>query len=267
MGTAKRHKKLTHERDDTAAPCQDRPMADVLLVHGAWHGSWCWDDVGERLREQGHNVVAIDLPGHDRPGDRSRLRHSLGEYLEAVEAAAAKLDHPILVGHSMGSYLVQRHLEDHSARLGVLIAGPSSNGARKAAIQGFRRHPLLMAKCTLLFDLAPAVATVELVREAFFTDDTPAEIVAATHAKLQSESARAASAIQRRPLRPAKISTPMRVIAAQHDLLSPVDDQRELANDFNTDCHIVDGGHDLMLDTCWPQLADLLVQLIDDAPS
>ena len=36
----------------------------MVLVHGAWHGAWCWDRVVEQLRAEDVPVVAIDLPGH-----------------------------------------------------------------------------------------------------------------------------------------------------------------------------------------------------------
>ncbi|MGZ4769676.1 MAG: alpha/beta fold hydrolase, partial [Ilumatobacteraceae bacterium] len=36
----------------------------IVLVHGAWHGAWCWDLVRERLESAGVHVVAVDLPGH-----------------------------------------------------------------------------------------------------------------------------------------------------------------------------------------------------------
>jgi len=42
-------------------------MTGILLVHGAWHGPWCWDNFAERLREYGHDVRVIGLRGHDRP--------------------------------------------------------------------------------------------------------------------------------------------------------------------------------------------------------
>src|SRR5438132_1148919 len=38
--------------------------AGVVLVHGAWHGAWCFDRVLPRLRDAGVDAVAIDLPGH-----------------------------------------------------------------------------------------------------------------------------------------------------------------------------------------------------------
>lgn len=249
-------------------------MADVLLIHGAWHGSWCWDEVADRLRAAGHNVVAIDLPGHDRPGDRSRLWNRPSQYLKAVTDAASVLDRPVLVGHSMGGYLVQRYLEDQDAnedgaQLSILVSAASSAGARRGALRAARRRPLVLAHCSLTLSYAPAVATHALVREIFFTDSTADEIVEATHRQLQNESALAILAMQMRGPRPQRLSSPVRVIAAQHDLSFAVDDAHELAEQYSTECHVIDGGHDLMLDTCWPELADLLLQLIsvDEASS
>jgi len=39
-------------------------MTTFVLVHGASHGSWCWDKVVPLLEAQGHDVVAVDLPGN-----------------------------------------------------------------------------------------------------------------------------------------------------------------------------------------------------------
>ena len=38
-------------------------MARIVLVHGAFGGAWCWEPVPGRLRDAGHEVEAIDLPG------------------------------------------------------------------------------------------------------------------------------------------------------------------------------------------------------------
>jgi hypothetical protein len=45
-------------------------MATFVLVHGAWHGSWCWKHVRKALREQGHDVFTPTLTG---VGARSHL--------------------------------------------------------------------------------------------------------------------------------------------------------------------------------------------------
>ncbi len=44
-------------------------MTRFLLLHGSWHGAWCWHKVLPRLRAAGHSALAIDLPGRGRrPG-------------------------------------------------------------------------------------------------------------------------------------------------------------------------------------------------------
>jgi len=43
-------------------------MSTYVMVHGAWHGAWCWYKVVPLLQRAGHTVVAPDLPslGRDR---------------------------------------------------------------------------------------------------------------------------------------------------------------------------------------------------------
>lgn len=73
-----------------------------VLVHGAWHGSWCWRRVVEALRTAGHNVFTPTLTGL---GERAHLLHS-GLTIEhfATDVAnvieAEELEGVILVGHS-----------------------------------------------------------------------------------------------------------------------------------------------------------------------
>jgi pimeloyl-ACP methyl ester carboxylesterase len=78
--------------------------ATVVLVHGAWHGAWCWDRVVPRLRDRGLEVVAVDLPGHgDDPGPLTDLHGDAAR----VRAVIDELDGPVvLVGHSYGGVVV-----------------------------------------------------------------------------------------------------------------------------------------------------------------
>jgi hypothetical protein len=62
-------------------------VTGVLLVHGGWHGPWCWDDFAERLAGRGHDVRTVELRGHDQPN--GRIWHGVRGYVQDVERAAA----------------------------------------------------------------------------------------------------------------------------------------------------------------------------------
>ena len=72
----------------------------VLLVHGAWHGSWCWEPVATRLADRGLNVRTVDLPTVHAT-NKAELR--LQDDADAVAAAVAAIDGPVVVvAHSYG---------------------------------------------------------------------------------------------------------------------------------------------------------------------
>jgi pimeloyl-ACP methyl ester carboxylesterase len=96
-------------------------MTRILLVHGAWHGPWCWDGFADRLTERGHQVRAVQLRGHDRPP--GRIWHRVHHYVDDVQRGATQFaEPPVLVGHSLGGLAVQKYLERHHAPGAVLLA-------------------------------------------------------------------------------------------------------------------------------------------------
>jgi pimeloyl-ACP methyl ester carboxylesterase len=96
-------------------------MTPILLIHGGWIGPWYWDQFAGRLGRRGHDVRAMRLRGHDQqPG---RIWHRIEHYLDDVRQAAARFgEPPVLVGHSMGGLLAQKHLERYPARGAALLA-------------------------------------------------------------------------------------------------------------------------------------------------
>ena len=81
-------------------------MADFLLVHGAWHGAWCWADTIRRLEQAGHRARAIDLPtqGDDRtPVEGVGLQTWIDTVVDALRGFERP---PVLVGHSMGGMVI-----------------------------------------------------------------------------------------------------------------------------------------------------------------
>jgi pimeloyl-ACP methyl ester carboxylesterase len=77
--------------------------AEVLLVHGAWHGGWCFDRVTSLLAAADVHAVAIDLPGRgDDPGPFTDLHGDAAR----VTAALDGLTDVVLLGHSYGGAVI-----------------------------------------------------------------------------------------------------------------------------------------------------------------
>jgi pimeloyl-ACP methyl ester carboxylesterase len=83
-------------------------MAETfVLVHGAWHGGWCWAAVINQLEKLGDRAYAVDLPGHGMNyADRSKVtRESYINYVaEFIEQHDLK--NVVLAGHSLGGLTI-----------------------------------------------------------------------------------------------------------------------------------------------------------------
>jgi pimeloyl-ACP methyl ester carboxylesterase len=91
-------------------------MTDFLLIHGAWHGGWCWRAVEHRLHAMGHRVAAPCLPGLGSRAHELSASIGLAEHVAAVRGILSALERPIVVAHSYGGMLA-RILEDKSPHL------------------------------------------------------------------------------------------------------------------------------------------------------
>ena len=82
-------------------------MATFVLIHGAWHGGWCWWKVEPRLRQSGSRVYAPSLTGM---GERSHLSQHLDPAainLDLhIQDVVELLERVILVGHAYAGMMV-----------------------------------------------------------------------------------------------------------------------------------------------------------------
>jgi pimeloyl-ACP methyl ester carboxylesterase len=231
-------------------------MTGILLVHGAWHGPWCWDGFAQRLAGHGHQVHAVQLRGHDGPP--GRIWHRVRDYVADVgEAAARFAAPPVLVGHSLGGLVVQKYLERGPAQGAVLLAPLPHRGMGVPVARLTVRHPVATLAANLSLRLRPLVATPKLVRELFYTPDTPQELVDDTFGRLQDESWPAFLDTLVIWPRPRRVQVPVLVMGAQHDGFFTPAELRRTAAAYGTEAEIVPNmGHNLMLDTGWPRVAD-----------
>jgi pimeloyl-ACP methyl ester carboxylesterase len=100
-------------------------MADTVfvLVHGAWHGGWCWRRVVDRLAAHGHRVYAPSLTGL---ADRSHLLNEAVNLSTHITDVAnlirwEDLADVVLVGHSYGGLVVTGVADKVSERIASLV--------------------------------------------------------------------------------------------------------------------------------------------------
>ena len=82
-------------------------MTTLLLVHGAFHGAWCWDRLLPELSSRGVKARAVELPFTTLADDEAAV-------VAEVEALAAQGEQVVLLGHSFG---------------GVVISGAGAQGS------------------------------------------------------------------------------------------------------------------------------------------
>ena len=97
--------------------------ATFVLVHGAWHGGWCWRRVADRLSARGHYVVAPTLSG---VGERAHLASdaiNLSTQVNDVigEIKWKDLDRIVLVGHSYGGMVITGVAEQLRERIAAMV--------------------------------------------------------------------------------------------------------------------------------------------------
>jgi pimeloyl-ACP methyl ester carboxylesterase len=98
-------------------------MATFVLVHGAWHGGWCWKKLTPLLRRAGHDVFTPTLTGL---GERSHLLApdiGLNTHIRDIVAVLEYEDlrGVVLVGHSSGGMVITAVADQVPDRLAHLV--------------------------------------------------------------------------------------------------------------------------------------------------
>jgi pimeloyl-ACP methyl ester carboxylesterase len=195
---------------------QTTHQSPILFVHGAWHAAWCWENFLPYFADRGYAAYAVSLRGHGASAGREGIRwySAAQDYVADIAQVIETLPQPpILVGHSMGGYVVQKYLETQSATAGVLLASVPVSGLFGFARRFGFRHPWPLLKSQLLLNPWHLVETPELARDAFFSPEVSATEIDRHFARLQPESFRAELETILFDLpRPKRVKTPMLVL-------------------------------------------------------
>lgn len=157
----------------------------VVLVHGAWHGAWCWDFVSPLLTSAGVEVTCVDLPGR---GTNVEPLADLHGDAQAVTAVLDAIPGPIvLVGHSYGGAVVtEAGVHDRVTQIvyiaafaleeGETVAHAAAEEARAARLDHTGRPNL---GTSLISDDGGEITTVRPdLAVSLFYNECPADVAA-----------------------------------------------------------------------------------------
>jgi pimeloyl-ACP methyl ester carboxylesterase len=166
-------------------------MASFILIHGSWHGGWCFDPVRDILENEGHEVIAPDLPGMG--GDEAALRAvSLQGWADfAVGLCRHACQRPVvLAGHSRGGLVISQAAETAPDAIDALVyicAMMLPDGMSRAEFKGMEGpNPPFDAIISPVFGGAGTVVD-PVGAPAVFAQLSPPEAVASFMARLMTE--------------------------------------------------------------------------------
>jgi pimeloyl-ACP methyl ester carboxylesterase len=242
--------------------CTESHPVPLLFVHGAWHGAWCWKEhFLDFFAHNGYRVLAFSFRGHGGSPTRKPLRAcSIADYVDDVASVADSLPmKPVLIGHSMGGFVVQKYLESRQAPAGVLIASAPPRGIAGSALRSMRRHPWHTTRAMITGKSLRSVNTPELAHERFFSAQTPESQVVRYAAQLQEESPRAlfVDMMLLNLPRPKHVKAPLLILGTESDGTFTPKEERATAHTYRTEAEFfANMGHDMMLEPGWVAVAE-----------
>ena len=244
---------------DKGSVSESHPMP-LLFVHGASIAAWCWDEhFLDFFASRGYRATALSLRGHGASTLSKPLNScSLADYVDDVNAVVGRLGSPpVLIGHSLGCWVVLNYLVTQGAPAGILMAPGTPQGLRRWAFRSIRRHPWTFLRATIVGSPEDVFNTPALAREFCFTASTPDAIVSSCAARLESESTGVTRDLMKRLPDAGLVKAPMLVLGAQDDGMRIDGDALAVAQTYQTEVEIFpDMGHVMMLEPGWQAVAE-----------
>jgi non-heme chloroperoxidase len=240
----------------------------LLFVHGAFTGAWCWEEhFLPFFAEAGYASYAVSLSGHGGSRGRDRLDHlSIGDYVADVAEVAARLPvPPVLIGHSMGGFVIQKYLEQHAAVGAVLMCSVPPQGLMSAAMGVMFARPSLFQALNSL--MSGGVVALDSLREALFAQPVDMDDLTRFYRASQPESHRAIWDMSLFDLpRPSRVkNVPLLVLGAEHDHLMLASTAEMTAGAYGVEAEIFPGmGHGLMLERDWRKVAQRILDWLKE---
>ncbi len=212
----------------SATPASTHGKAPLLFVHGAFAGGWMWTETFMPFfAAAGLSCHAVSLRGHGGSAGRESIAwHSISDYVDDLTTivdwiAAEEGQAPVLIGHSMGGFVVQKYLERRAAPGAVLLCSVPPQGLIAAQFHLLLQKPQLFAEINRI--LAGEYTDTATLREALFAGEVEEHMLQAWLGQMQNESQRAIwdMSMFNLPQVWRMHRSPMLILGAEKDMLVP----------------------------------------------
>lgn len=250
---------LTHRPAGRAA------STPLLFVHGAFAGAWCWDAYFlPWFAERGYAAHAVSLRGHGGSYGQDTIHGwSIEDYVDDVITVLRHLERPpVLIGHSMGGFVLQHCLTETEVAGAVLMASVPPNGLAGPGLSLAVWNPAAAFNIGSVQAMGGDWGSPSVMQDALFSTQMHRQTAFEFLAKMGPESTRAMMDMYGGDL-PAigmPLSVPVHVLGAADDELIPSAFARATARRLGATPHVLDDmGHLMMLDTGWMRAAESLL--------
>lgn len=255
-------------------PSSAKPDKGALLfVHGGYVNSTCWEfHFIPFFQQHGYDCFTLDLSGHGRSDGLDRLDDfGIDDYAQDLEYAIEKIDRPVtLIGHSMGSRVLERFLEEGDAQAAIFLSPVPTTGTASSALQMAIRHPTFFQAIDEIASGELSDEVARMMTKIYFSPDISHDDAQKYLPMVGAESQRAVAemampqfglSIRRRQL-------PTLVIGGVNDAVFPASMLHFMGSAWNADVHRAEGaGHMLMLDPQWQAIAEHMLEWMENTVS
>lgn len=247
----------------------------LVFVHGAFSGGWIWDvKVMPRFAGLGFACHALSLRGHGGSEGRDMLNlYGIEDYVADLRETVKRVGQPpILIGHSMGGFIVQEYMRAGGVAAGVvLMASVPPYGIWDCLVGMSARNPDAVLHLGLLQAWGKSAVNLDTIGRALFAESMPPAEMRRYEPYFQRESMRITWELltlspMRRPWRPG--ATPVLVQGAGQDRFVPPTQVAITAQLLGCEPVIFPKmAHAMMLDPGWEPSVDLIAYWVDQKVS
>lgn len=227
---------------------------DFVLIHGAYHGAWCWDRLIPEITSRGDTALTVDLPIEDADAGAA-------EYARIVADAISDLASPVVVAHSMSGVVLPLVASIKPvAKMVFLAAFIPEPGASLADLRSQEPiDPEIDFASAEFADIGDSVYTVgEGTAMEMFYHDAPADIANWAVARLRPQAYRFMYEVT--PLDSWPPTDSAYILCRDDHAINPAWCREAAQTRLGITAHELDGGHSPFL-TRPAELANLLHEI------